>query len=195
MSATIDYFFSFRSPYSYLSGPRAFALADRFDVKVEFRPIRPMVTRGVPLPLSKKLHLLLDAAREAERLGMDFGRIHDPIGEGALRCLYVSEHAKGLGKEREFVLLASRAIWAERTCMVEDKGLRKICDQAGLEWDQCLAALHDDGIKQRIEENNRRLQELKMWGVPTLHFDVQAFWGQDRIDDFEALLRERGLQK
>ncbi len=195
MSATVDFFFSFRSPYSYLAGPRAFALEDKYNVKVEFRPIRPMVTRGVPLPMSKKLYILLDAAREAERLGMDFGRIHDPIGDGALRCLYVSEHAKEIGKEREFVLRASRAIWVERTCMVEDKGLRKICDEIGLDWRQCQTALTDERIKKSIEANNARLRELKQWGVPTFHIDGDVFWGQDRIDDLEALLKERSLVK
>ena len=195
MSATVDFFFSFRSPYSYLAGPRAFALADKYDVKVEFRPIRPMVTRGIPLPMSKKLYILLDAAREAERLGMDFGKIHDPIGDGALRCLYVSQYAKPIGKERAFVLRASRAIWAERTCMVEDKGLRISCQEVGLEWDKCLDAINDDGIKESIENNNAMLRELKQWGVPTFHIDGNVFWGQDRIDDLEALLKERCLAK
>ena len=28
----VDFFFSFRSPYSYLAAPRAFALADRYAI-------------------------------------------------------------------------------------------------------------------------------------------------------------------
>ena len=43
--------------------------------------------RRVLGPRAKQLHTLRDAGREARRLGMPFGRIHDPIGEGAIRCL------------------------------------------------------------------------------------------------------------
>ncbi len=42
----IDFFFSFRSPYSYLAAPRAFALAERYDVEVQFHGVMPMAMRG-----------------------------------------------------------------------------------------------------------------------------------------------------
>ena len=64
---TVDYYFSFRSPYSYLSGPRAFALADEHDVEVVFRGVIPMAMRGQSVPRSKQLHTLRDTKREADR--------------------------------------------------------------------------------------------------------------------------------
>ena len=42
----------------------------------------PMAMRGQSVPRAKRLHTLRDADREAARLGMPFGRIHDPIGDG-----------------------------------------------------------------------------------------------------------------
>ena len=38
----VEFFFSFRSPYSYLAAPRAFALEERHDVTVVFRGVIPM---------------------------------------------------------------------------------------------------------------------------------------------------------
>src|SRR6201992_2059780 len=90
MTESLDYFYSFRSPYSYLSAPRVFALPERFDVEVHFRGVIPMAMRGQSVPRAKRLHTLRDVAREAKRLGMPFGRIHDPIGEWAMRCLAAS---------------------------------------------------------------------------------------------------------
>ncbi|MEA2468999.1 MAG: hypothetical protein QOJ57_3125, partial [Thermoleophilaceae bacterium] len=130
----IDFFFSFRSPYSYLAAPRAFALPERFDVEVVFRGVIPMVMRGQSVPREKGLHTLRDVKREAVRLGMPFGRVHDPIGEGAIRCLLIAEHAVDVGREREFVLEASRGIWAEAIDVARDPGLRRICERAGLDW-------------------------------------------------------------
>jgi len=191
---TIDYYFSFRSPYSYLSGPRAFALADHHDVEVVFRGVIPMAMRGQSVPRAKQLHTLRDVKREADRLGMPFGRIHDPIGEGAMRCLLVSEHAKDAGRVREFVLTASRGIWAEAVDVAPDAGLRDVCTRARLDWDACAAALEDPAIHARVEANTQRLLDLGHWGVPVFDLDGDLYWGQDRIEDVDRALREASLR-
>jgi 2-hydroxychromene-2-carboxylate isomerase len=195
MSATaIDFFFSFRSPYSYLAGPRAFALADRHDVEIVFRGVIPMAMRGQSVPRAKSLHTLRDVAREADRLGMDFGHIHDPIGDGARRCLLVAEHAVDVGRERAFVLEASHGIWAQAVDMSGDRGLRLVSERAGLQWDDCLVALADPRMNARVEANTAALLELGHWGVPVLVLDGEPFWGQDRIEDVERALRARARQ-
>jgi 2-hydroxychromene-2-carboxylate isomerase len=195
VSATVDFFFSFRSPYSYLAAPRAFALADAYDVTVAFHGVVPMAMRGQSVPRAKRLHTLRDVRREAARLGMPFGHIHDPIGDGAMRCLLVGEHAVDLGREREFVLAASRAIWAEAVDMSRDEGLRAVCERAGLEWRGCRAALDHPGLRERVEADTAALSELGQWGVPVLVFQGEPFWGQDRIEFVELALREAGLER
>ena len=80
-----------------------------------------MAMRGQSVPRAKRLHTLRDVEREAERLRMPFGRIHDPIGEGAMRCLLVGEHALDVGREREFVLECSRGIWSEAIDVAGDR--------------------------------------------------------------------------
>lgn len=184
----LEYFFSFRSPYSYLSGPRAFALGDRYPVELDFRGVVPMAMRGQAVPRAKSLHTLRDVKREATRLGMPFGPVHDPIGDGALRCLAVSEHAKEVGRVREFVLGASRAIWAQAVDVASDAGLRGVCEEAGLEWDACRAALEDRRLRERVDANTARLAELEHWGVPVFNLDGELYWGQDRLEDLERAL-------
>lgn len=184
----VEYFFSFRSPYSYLSGPRAFALAGRYPIDLDFRGVIPMAMRGQAVPVAKRLHTLRDVKREADRLGMPFGRIHDPIGEGALRCLVISEHAKEVGRIREFVLAASRGIWAEAADVASDDGLRRVCEAAGLEWDGCRVALGDKSLEGRVQASTARLAELGHWGVPVFNLEGELFWGQDRIEDLERAL-------
>jgi len=195
MAAPVEFFFSFRSPYSYLAGPRAFALPERFDIELRFRGVIPMVMRGQKVPREKGLHTLRDVAREADRLGMAFGRIHDPLGQGAIRCLIVSEHAVDVGAERRFVLAASRAIWGEAVDVSTDAGLRPVCERAGLSWAECLAAIADPAMMARVEANTAALGELGHWGVPVFSFAGQLFWGQDRIEDLEVALTDAGLAR
>ena len=189
----VDFFYSFRSPYSYLAAPRAFALADRHGVEVAFRGVIPMAMRGQSVPAAKRLHTLRDAKREARRLRMPFGRIHDPIGDGALRCLLVAQHAAGHGRQAEFVLAAGRAIWAEATDVSTDAGLSRVCERAGLAWDGCAAALDDPELRRRVQSDTDAVAALGHWGVPLLVLDGEVYWGQDRIEDVDRalLMRDR----
>jgi len=192
----VEFFFSFRSPYSYLAAPRAFALADRPGVEVAYRGVIPMAMRGQAVPAAKRLHTLRDAKREAVRLGMPFGRIHDPIGAGATRCLRVAQHALDVGRERAFVLTASRAIWAEAVDVASDEGLRAVCERSGLAWDACRAALDDPAMAERVEADTAALAALDHWGVPVFVVDGEVFWGQDRLEDVEhAITVARSRQR
>jgi 2-hydroxychromene-2-carboxylate isomerase len=190
----VEFFFSFRSPYSYLAAPRAFALERRYDVEVVYRGVRPMAMRGQPLPLAKRLYILRDATREAQRLSLPFGRMHDPLGEGVWRCLCIAEHAATRGKLEAFVVDAARGIWSEAADVARDPGLRPICEHAGLDWNDCLRAIANSEYRQRIEDNTARLGELGHWGVPTFVFQGETYWGQDRIEDLERTLTTQKLR-
>ena len=191
----IDFFYSFRSPYSYLAAPRAFMLPMRYRISLRFRGVVPMVMRGQSVPREKGLHTLRDTAREAQRLGMPFGPMHDPVGEGAMRCLAVAVHARERGSERDFVLGAGAAIWGRAVDVAADRGLRAVCEAAGLEWDACRAAISDPAVLEEVEGDTRALGELGQWGVPVFNFRGQLFWGQDRIEDLEVELAGAGLRR
>jgi 2-hydroxychromene-2-carboxylate isomerase len=195
MSERLDYFYSFRSPYSYLSAPRAFALPERFDVELAFHGVIPMAMRGQSVPRAKRLHTLRDVAREAKRLGMPFGRIHDPIGDGAMRCLVLAQLAAAEGRAQEFVLGAGRGIWGEAIDVSSEDGLRVLATRAGLSWPRCLDALADPSLRERVERDTAALAELGHWGVPVLVLRGELFWGQDRIVDLEATLDDAGLRR
>jgi 2-hydroxychromene-2-carboxylate isomerase len=185
---TVDFFYSFRSPYSYLAAPRAFALAERHGIEVAFHGVVPMAMRGQAVPVAKRLHTLRDVRREADRLGMPFGRVHDPIGDGALRCLLVAQHALDAGRIEAFVTSAGRGIWAEAIDVATDDGLRRVAERAGLRWADCAAALRDPALRRRVDADTARVAELGHWGVPLLVLEGEVFWGQDRIEDVERAL-------
>lgn len=194
-SETIEFFFSFRSPYSYLAAPRAFQLPENYEVDIRFRGVMPMAMRGQSVPSQKRIHTMFDTKREANRLGMPFGPVFDPIGDGAVRCLRVSELAVDQQLEKQFVLAVSRAIWAEGVDVSTDEGLRPICIAAGLDWHACQQAISDPLIEARVEKNVEDLLELGQWGVPVFRFREQLLWGQDRIEDLERLLDAAGLRR
>ena len=98
----IEFWVSFRSPYTWIAFPRVRRLAQHYGAELRLRYILPMVMRGLPIPTVKRLYIMLDTKREAERAGLPFGRAVDPVGRGAERALAVAHFANSIGLGEEF---------------------------------------------------------------------------------------------
>lgn len=176
----LEYFHSFRSPYSYLLLGRALKIADSFGLELRIKPVLPMVMRGMQVPRSKLRYIALDSSREARRLGVPFGNFSDPLGAGTNRCLAVFVYALGQKRERDFLVSAGEAIWARAINVATDKGMRKVTARSGLFWPDVLAAMDDDAWRPIAEDNRAAMMELGSWGVPTMRIGEFTVWGQDR---------------
>jgi len=74
VSATVNLFYSFRSPYSYLATPEALALEQDFTVRVALRPVFPLALRQPdffnPDNVKRAKYIMMDWLRRAEMLGL-----------------------------------------------------------------------------------------------------------------------------
>jgi 2-hydroxychromene-2-carboxylate isomerase len=162
--------------------PRVRRLAAHYGARLELRYILPMVMRGLPVPPVKSRYIVLDAKREADRCGLPFGRIVDPVGAGAERALAVLHHAVPLGVGGQFAELALQAAWADGIALAEDAGLADAARRAGLTDAQVAEALADSSWREAAEANRAALFEAGLWGAPTYRVNGgPAHWGQDRL--------------
>ncbi len=189
--ATIDFYPSLRSPYTYLAAARVRALAERHGASLRIKPVLPMVMRGLPVPRAKRMYIVRDTKREAERLGMPFGLVADPVGAPTERGLAVLFPAIAAGKGAAFLESFLSAAWAEGIDAGTDTGLQLIADRAGIGADSVAASLADDGWRAQAEANRLELLELGLWGVPSFRVaGLPGFWGQDRLWAIEDDLRQ-----
>ncbi|MDJ0904549.1 MAG: DsbA family protein [Woeseiaceae bacterium] len=186
----LELFYSFRSPYSYLALSRVFGIADAFGLRLEVRPVLPMVMRGMQVPRAKLSYIVFDTAREARRLGVPYGKFADPVGAGVERCLAVYYYAQQERRERDFLLHAGEAIWARGIDVATDEGMRKVTARCGLFWPEVLAAMEDEGWREKVEDNRAAMFDAGCWGVPTLRHGDFTTWGQDRLWLLERHLEE-----
>ena len=180
--ADLHFFLSFRSPYTHIAAARVRALAARWNAKLVLRPVLPMVMRGLPVPKEKRLYIVRDTKREAERLGLPFGRICDPVGPGVERGLAVLHRAIALGKGPDFVESFLSGAFAEAIDATLDEGLLAMAARAGLTEADVRTALADESWRDVAEANRLELLEDGLWGVPSFRVGNRpAYWGQDRL--------------
>ena len=189
---TLEFFFSFRSPYSYLAAERVRESHKELGCDLHIRPVLPMAMRGFVIPKAKRMYIVRDVYRLAQQQGRSFGLIADPVGAGAERCLKTFTIAKGVEQQLDFLVSASRGVWAQGIDVATDKGLRLVSERAGLEWSAVQAVVAKGDLSQ-AEENRQALFDAGLWGVPGYCIGDFATWGQDRFWMIGQVLKGRSM--
>ncbi len=178
----LHFFLSLRSPYTCIAVRRARALAQHYGVELRLRFVLPMVMRGLPVPRAKRFYIMLDTKREAERLGIPFGTVVDPVGSGVERGLAVLHHAIAIGQGPEFCESFLTGVFAEGIDANTNSGLHRIAERAGITPLAVAAALADPAWRTEAEDNRQEMLAAGLWGVPSFRVDEGPMvWGQDRL--------------
>lgn len=210
---TVQLYWSFRSPYSYLVLPRVVALTRQFDVDIDLRVVHPAAIRNPAYfkamnPLARP-YFFADTARMAAYLGMPFRRpVPDPIAQHPVTLAIEAEQplawrlgrlgiaAVGRGRGLAFADEVSRLLW-DGTVDGWDGGdhLALAAARAGLSLDDLEKDLAADtpSLDAALAANDATLRAAGHWGVPTMVFDGEPFFGQDRFDVLVWRLGQHGL--
>jgi len=215
MTLSIDLFFSFRSPYSYLALPKTLRLVAEYDVAVNLRPVYPIAVR-IPGFFKRAdprfaRYIVLDASRVArhENIPFRFPR-PDPIVQD-MATLDVAENQPyihrltrlGAAAQLEarslvFADAISRVMW-NGTVKDWNEGdhLARAAAAAGFDLAAMDAAItaDPDRFEEIIVENEKAHAASGHWGVPTFVFENEPFFGQDRIDLLIWRMQSKGLAR
>jgi len=214
MTLSIDLFWSFRSPYSYLATPRLVEMQREYDLNINVHPVYPLAVRsgeffGQVNPMWIP-YLMRDTYRLSQMLGMPYRWprpdpvVVDPSTRAAtpnqpyihrltrLGCA-AAETPHGL----DFLNEVSRTIWSGQIDnWHEGDHLMKAVARAGLDLAALDAKIAADPDKYEaiIQENQKAHAASGHWGVPTMAFQGEPFFGQDRLDVLLWRLKQNGLE-
>ena len=216
MSLALEVFWSFRSPYSYLATGRLVELSKQHELEVRVRPVLPLAVRDPDFfrkvnPLWPP-YLMRDTARVAQYHGIDYRWPQpDPVVQSPqdgrlvtapeqpyiyrLTRLGVLAAEKDLGLP--FIDEVSRLIWSGKVeGWHEGAHLADATARAGLDLGPLDAEVEKeaDRLDAAIAENQKDLEAAGHWGVPTMVFEGEPFFGQDRIDLLTWRMKQRGLR-
>ncbi len=193
----LEFYASLRSPYTAISMSRVFDLGRRYPVDIVLRPVLPMVMRGLPVPLAKRIYIVLDTKREADHAGVPFGRVCDPVGEPVERGFSLYRWAREKGRAEAYLQAFTDGVFSEGVDAGSEAGLRRIVERAGLSWQEAQSHRDDQGWREELEANREQLFSLGLWGVPSFRLldrdgDGEfCTWGQDRLWLVEQEIRRR----
>jgi 2-hydroxychromene-2-carboxylate isomerase len=210
---SVDVYWSFRSPYSYLATPGMLEIRENYQVAVNLRVVLPIAVRSpellfTPQNANRTKYILLDWVRRAEFLGMPHAwPSPDPIVQDLKTMEIAAEQphiyrlsslgveAQRQGKGIDFAARVSALIWGGTRGWDQGDLLAGAAADAGLDLEQMALAIDGGNHLDEIGENHKQLDAAGQWGVPTFVFDDEPFFGPDRIDTLCWRLDRHGLRR
>ena len=207
----IDFFYSFRSPWTYLAVPRMLELHREYNVNVNLRVVNPIFIRYneffTNVHENWKKYFFIDLMRNIEYLDIPYGwprpdpinndQPADSLDHPVLQLNPMGIAAEALGKGIEFAMEMSALIW-DGTVDGWNTGdhIEKATERSGLTLPAINKWIAENEKKwpEQLAANHAALEEHH-WGVPTFLFNNEPFFGQDKIELMRWRLEQNGLKR
>ena len=189
MSKTIEFFFDFGSPTTYLANTQLPKLAQECGAHLVYRP---MLLGGVfkatgnasPVTVPAKGRWMgVDMQRWAELYGVPFAfNPHFPINTLTLMrgaCGMQMRHPDALGRYIDAVF---EAMWVTPRNMGDPQVLAQVLGAAGFEAQAFMDLVADPQVKAQLISNTDEAVARGVFGAPTMFVGDHMFFGQDRLE-------------
>jgi 2-hydroxychromene-2-carboxylate isomerase len=187
MPASVDWYFDFVSPYSYIALHRLEELA---------RPVayKPVLFAGLLKHWGQKGPAEIPAKRQwtyrwctwwAGELGIPF-RFPAAHPFNPLQQLRL---ALACDSRPEAVKRIFLSIWMSGAHADDPQRFAALCRELGVD----PASLADTRIKDALRRNTEEAAQRGVFGVPSLVADGEVFWGADAVDFVKAFLADPGV--
>jgi 2-hydroxychromene-2-carboxylate isomerase len=189
MASTVEFFFDFGSPTSYLAWTQLPKLAADCGAQLVWRPILlggVFKATGNASPVTvpaKGRWMFQDMARWARRYGVTLAmNPHFPINTLTLMRAAVGLQMRQPADFERYVDTVYRAMWQTPSNLGDPALLADTLQRAGFDAQALLALAGDAEVKARLVANTDEAVARGVFGAPTMFVGEQMFFGQDRLD-------------
>lgn len=194
MSKSIDVYFDFGSPATYLAWTQLPALAQRNNATINWKP---MLLGGVfkatgnqsPVTIpAKGRYTLVDLTRFARAYGVPFEfNPHFPIN--TLQLMRAATGYVNTPRFEDFLSVIFTALWVDKQNLNDLDVLAKVLTEAEFDPAEVLALCNSPEVKERLKQTTGEAVSRGVFGAPTCFVGDEMFFGQDRLDWVEKALR------
>ncbi len=199
MSKTVEYFLAPQSPWAYLGHPRFMEIVRQTGAKVLLKPADVnkvfSVSGGVPVaqrPAQRQAYRLDELRRWSAHLQRPLN-LHPqffPVnGEPGAKLMIAALQANGIEAALALAGALGSAVWAEEKNIADPDTLVAIANGVGLDGAALLALSAGEAVAADYASNTEDAIAANVFGVPWYRVDGEGFWGQDRLDFVERLLK------
>ncbi len=186
MTKSIDFYFDFISPYSYLAYKKLKLIDKKNVLKINYKPILLGGLHklgGITAPAfneRKMKNMKNDCELVAFKNKINFRwNSNFPINTLFLMrgYLIIEDELK-----KKYFDICFDAYWRDNIDISDETNLNKILDLVKLNKDKFFNDIKDIHIKEKLKDLTKDAFEKDIFGAPTFVVNNKIFWGQDRLD-------------
>ena len=195
MARTLEFYFDYGSPYSYLADTQVEAIAQRAGASLVRKP---MLLGGVfkatgnhsPAELPQKsAWSTFDMPMWARHYGVPFQR-NPFFPVNTLALMRGAAAAQIDGTFERYHPAVFKAMWVEGRNLNDMKEVAAVLSAAGLDAEKFGARIQDQDVKDRLKATTEEAVARGVFGAPTCFVDKMMFFGNDRLPFVELALKE-----
>ena len=184
MKQTVEFFFDFVSPYSYL----AYSQLDSLPADTSLRPMHVLsVMKAVgntPTTVTcaaKGRYANADLARWARRYGVALNR-PDMRAMNNAACARAALAAPSSEAARQITTALFNACWRDGKTLTTTAEVLDVLTAAGIETSSLADLIDAPETLEQLEKNNQEAAERGVFGAPSFLLGESLFFGNDRLD-------------
>jgi len=186
MIKSIDFYFDFISPYSYLAHKKIKILNEKKNVNFNYKPILVgglHILQGITAPafIKPKLkHMISDCDLIAKKDKSNFfWNSKFPINSlNIMRgYLYLIDETKDL-----YLDVIFDAYWKDDLDTSNEKILETLIKKCKINSNDFFDGIKDPKIKDKLKDVTQEAHDNEIFGAPSFVVNNKIFWGQDRLE-------------
>ncbi len=186
MTKSLDFYFDFISPYSYLAYQKIKSLKRYNEILINYKP---MLLGGLhnlggitpPAFNERKLkNMKNDCELIAKKNKIQFiWNIKFPLNSLYLMrgYLVIDEKIK-----KDYFELCFNAYWRDNVDISDENNLNIILDSLKVDKKEFIKNIQNVSIKEKLKQLTQIAFDKDIFGAPTFVVNKKIFWGQDRLD-------------
>tara|TARA_B100000780_G_scaffold233530_1_gene173697 strand:+ start:94 stop:678 length:585 start_codon:yes stop_codon:yes gene_type:complete len=186
MIKSIDFYFDFISPYSYLAHQKIKNLKERENIIFNYKPI--LVgglhnLQGITAPafIKPKLNNMINDCNLIAKKN-NFAFIWNskfPINSlNVMRgYLFINKNIKDL-----YLNVIFDAYWKDNLDTSNEKIIETLLKKNNIDLNSFFAGIKDHKIKDELKNVTKEAYNKEIFGAPTFVVNNKIFWGQDRLE-------------
>lgn len=202
MTFTIEVFYSFQSPYSYLALEPIYQLESRYDVQLLWQPYlqmrsaEPSVPQRVMMP-EELSYIYEDTKRNARDMNIPivFPASWPEVEFDADKVTRGAIVASDLDIMMEYNYKVFHRWWGLGENPNEENFMNELCEELDVDLGDFLGKLSATDTKERVKGIYKRGKKLNVFDTPTLVIDGERFVGIDKLPYVAKILEKNGLRK
>ncbi len=186
MTKSIDFYFDFISPYSYLAYKKIKSLNDLNNYKIIYKPILLGGLHnlgGITAP-AFNIRKMKNMKNDCELIAKKNKIIFKWNDKFPINSLYLMRGYLVLNEKlkKKYFEVCFDNYWKNNTDISTEENIHKILDLCSINKTDFFKNINDKKIKDQLRELTNFAFQKDIFGAPTFVVNNKIFWGQDRLE-------------